>query len=86
MSPLVELSDSVEQVDDELTIDIDATFVSCNLIDCLDSVDHYKGILVGHQFVKLLQVVSVVFEGLLVHVEQLDCADDSGLFDVWVRV
>ena len=86
LAPLVELTDSVKQVDDQLASDVDATLVGRNLVDSFDWVDHYKGFRVGSQCVKLSQVCCVSFERAFVHVEKLDRANNGGLLDVGVGV
>ena len=86
LAPLVELANPIEQVDDELSRDVDAALVSRDFIDGLNSVDHHQSVSVLQQLIKLLKVVRVALEVRFIHMEELDAANNRSLFDVWIVV
>jgi len=46
LAPFIELTDLIEQADDKLAGNVDATFVCCDFVDGLNCIDNNKSIVV----------------------------------------
>ena len=54
LAPLIEIFNPVQQRDDKLLCDIDTTFISGDLVDCINSINDNQAILVIQQIINLL--------------------------------
>ena len=54
LAPLVELSDSIQQIDNQLSRNINAAFVCLNLVDGFDGIDDNQRVYIRQHIVQLL--------------------------------
>ena len=52
----------------------------------MDGVDRHQSVVVVGEIVQLFEVVSLLFEDSLVHVEEFDTPDDSSLLHIRVQI
>ena len=69
-----------------MAVDVDSSFVCQDFVDSQDGIDSDKAIRVISQSVELLNIVSLLLKSGLVHVVELDAANNCGFLDVGVLV
>jgi len=85
LAPFIKILDPVQKRNDELSIDIDSTLVSQNLIHSLNSIDRHKWIFVFCQLIKFIEKIGLL-ETTFAQVEELDATYNGSLLYVGVNI
>lgn len=59
LTPLIEILNSVQQMNHQWPLNINAAFIGFYLIYSFNSIDHYKGIVISSQLIEIVQEISL---------------------------